>query len=446
MDINSGCVFVLIILCFDTSYCEQNAKRYYAYKIQTEIIENYSYKPSINPDLKSDIDVSFTLCTLNDFDEIRGNLETVGILYVLWNDARLVWNATYYGGIEYIPCHLRDVWKPDVALLNSMEKFELINRNIEKTTVWVTNTGHVHYALGSVFKTSCDPNPSHFPFDTHECYIIIVLLNEIFFTRQNESDNNIRLHAPLINASDIQDEDGKWEYRSLPACIRPIENTSVYGAIFPVRLTRRSLFVVVNIVIPIILLGHLNVCVFLIPVQAGERISLAITMLLSYTVFLTLVSSSIPETSNPMPLICLFLIFKLSFSAGIVVCVVLVTRFAHRDDDIPMSKFARVFTLRMENFNENVCLGNIYNTARKRTDSVLGSTHSKNISKRSRDEKDENDQIETSVSWIRMSRAFDRAFFWFFLIVITIETVAFFVILMRNVGVDESNDVADICQ
>jgi hypothetical protein len=44
----------------------------------------------------------------------------------------------------------------------------------------------------------------------------------------------------------------------------------------------------------------LNPLVFLLPVESGERIGLSMTILLSYTIFLTLISDAIPASSNPM--------------------------------------------------------------------------------------------------------------------------------------------------
>ncbi|XP_055954375.1 neuronal acetylcholine receptor subunit alpha-7-like [Patella vulgata] len=52
-----------------------------------------------------------------------------------------------------------------------------------------------------------------------------------------------------------------------------------------------------NIILPVLFLSFMGALVFMLPADAGEKISLAITILLAYIVFLTIVSESMPQTS-----------------------------------------------------------------------------------------------------------------------------------------------------
>ena len=63
------------------------------------------------------------------------------------------------------------------------------------------------------------------------------------------------------------------------------------------------MFYILNIILPCIMLSILQLCVFLAPPPSGEKISLSITMLLSFTVFLLMVSESMPQTSQHAPLL-----------------------------------------------------------------------------------------------------------------------------------------------
>ena len=51
------------------------------------------------------------------------------------------------------------------------------------------------------------------------------------------------------------------------------------------------------------MLSTLQLFTFLVPAPAGEKISLSITVLLSFVVFLMMVSETMPQTSTSVPLL-----------------------------------------------------------------------------------------------------------------------------------------------
>ena len=70
---------------------------------------------------------------------------------------------------------------------------------------------------------------------------------------------------------------------------------------YTVHIQRKPLFYKFNLVFPCILLSFIGVLVFVLPAESGEKVSLSITVLLSLTVFLLLVSESMPATSETVP-------------------------------------------------------------------------------------------------------------------------------------------------
>lgn len=58
-----------------------------------------------------------------------------------------------------------------------------------------------------------------------------------------------------------------------------------------------------NIVLPCIMLSTLIMVGFFLPPEAGEKISLGISVLLAFTVFLLMIADNIPRTSLAIPLI-----------------------------------------------------------------------------------------------------------------------------------------------
>ena len=51
------------------------------------------------------------------------------------------------------------------------------------------------------------------------------------------------------------------------------------------------------------MLSLLNVLVFILPADCGERMALAVTVLLSFTVYLGIISDSMPKTSESLSLL-----------------------------------------------------------------------------------------------------------------------------------------------
>ena len=84
---------------------------------------------------------------------------------------------------------------------------------------------------------------------------------------------------------------------------------------------RRILYYILNILCPCIWLNILSLLAFCLPPDAGEKITLGITVLLSYSVFMLLVAESMPPTSEFVPLIgesSLFTCYTLLLPFGII--------------------------------------------------------------------------------------------------------------------------------
>lgn len=58
-----------------------------------------------------------------------------------------------------------------------------------------------------------------------------------------------------------------------------------------------------------VLISFLSVCVFYLPADAGEKMTMCISILLALVVFLLLVSKILPPTSINVPLIAKYLLF-----------------------------------------------------------------------------------------------------------------------------------------
>ena len=83
-----------------------------------------------------------------------------------------------------------------------------------------------------------------------------------------------------------------------PCCDEAYHDIKFY---FHIR--RRTLYYTYNVIIPCIMLSALTCLTFYLPTESGEKVSLGLTVLLSFSVFMLLIAESMPATSEFIPLI-----------------------------------------------------------------------------------------------------------------------------------------------
>ena len=83
-----------------------------------------------------------------------------------------------------------------------------------------------------------------------------------------------------------------------PCCDEPYPDVT-----FTIVMRRRTLFYLFNIIFPCLWLTVLSLLGFWLPPDSGEKITLGITVLLAFSVFMLLIAESMPATSEFVPLI-----------------------------------------------------------------------------------------------------------------------------------------------
>lgn len=83
---------------------------------------------------------------------------------------------------------------------------------------------------------------------------------------------------------------------------------------FKIVLRRKPLFYITNIIIPCVLIVTLGICVFCLPTDAGEKITLSISILVTLVVYMILVSKMLPAGPKSIPLLSQFLLFTFAMT------------------------------------------------------------------------------------------------------------------------------------
>ena len=120
-----------------------------------------------------------------------------------------------------------------------------------------------------------------------------------------------------------------WEIEAVSVQNQFRRGTNFVGV--QLKIKRGPTFFIINILAPIVFLAFVNLLVFAIPCESGERISFAVTIFLSFAVFLTLVTDKMPQTSLTMSLFSIYLILILTYSSLIMLCLVFILQLYHTE-------------------------------------------------------------------------------------------------------------------
>ncbi|XP_026576795.1 acetylcholine receptor subunit delta [Pseudonaja textilis] len=278
------------------------------------------------------IELGLTLSNLLSLKEADETLTTNVWLEQIWTDYRLQWNKEEYGGVSLLRLRPEMVWLPDIVLENNNDgNFEIAY----SANVLVDSEGSVYWLPPSIFRTACPINVNYFPFDWQNCTLRFCSLrynaNEINLQLKSVNNSN-RVH--LVEWINIEresfKENGEWAIIHRPArkninSLVPRDSNKHQDVTFYLIIKRKPLFYIINIVTPCILIAFMIVLVFYLPADSGgEKMTLAISILLAQSVFLLLISQRLPATSFAIPLIGKYLTFLLGVTIAIVVNAVIV--------------------------------------------------------------------------------------------------------------------------
>ncbi|KAK3590732.1 hypothetical protein CHS0354_030967 [Potamilus streckersoni] len=257
---------------------------------------------------------------------VEETMAVSGYLTMYWRDERLQWNATEYNGHSSLLIDSSLLWTPRIVLINPAKQFIMFGMYC--TEVRVFFDGSMVWSAGDLMETNCKINIRNYPFDIQTCDISIApwgyLDSEV---NQTTSFSTLFKHFPLGN--------DEWDLEKRTNVDWVSEGYKASN--FTLHYKRKYQFVLINIISPIIVLNVINMVVFRIPPNSGERISFSVTVLLSYVVFLTTVMDNIPRTSSPVSLLSVYLIIRMILSACLTMETVFIVQVSGRSPSIPIS-------------------------------------------------------------------------------------------------------------
>ncbi|KAL3873118.1 hypothetical protein ACJMK2_036274 [Sinanodonta woodiana] len=383
--------------------------------LYTKIFETDKYNKYIRPILNQadaiGVTVDYYLTAILDFDEQGETLTTSGYFLISWDDYYLQWNPASYGSMDNLFLPQDNIWKPDVALKNGVTEFKGLGSSFLFVTV--SPSGSVSWYPYMILQSTCNVDITYIPFDTQICFLKFVAWsytkNEVLIM---EGSKGLIL--------DEYEANSEWTIVSSSV---DTKNDSYEATIeFQITLKRKPLYYVLNIIIPVIMLSFLNACIFVLPAESGERASFSITAFLSMAVFLTIVASTLPQNSDSVSYLGIYLELMAGISTVIVIITLFELRFYFRDANVdPIPKWLIKFKVIVD---------------------VIRFSRRWKVKPRAHDRNDNSDDVysiksgvtqrsgheQAEVTWKNVCNAIDFVFFWIFFLLIALATLSIYVI------------------
>uniref|UniRef100_A0A1I8H157 Neur_chan_LBD domain-containing protein n=1 Tax=Macrostomum lignano TaxID=282301 RepID=A0A1I8H157_9PLAT len=298
-------------------------------KLVNLLFKHKGYNRLIRPvsNLNQTVQVGFGLAMIQliNVEEKSQVMKSNVWLRMTWSDYQLRWDPSDFGGIQVIRVNPNKIWKPDIVLYNNADgRYEVS----WQPNILIFSSGTILWVPPAIYKSSCTIHVQYFPFDQQEC--------EMKFGSWTFDATQVVLDwYEGARVADLNDywKSGSWDIIDCPGNITLVEKLGQPPQtmmIFTITIRRKTLFYTVNLIIPCVLISFLSVCVFYLPADAGEKMTLCISILLALVVFLLLVSKILPPTSISIPLISKFLLFTFIMNIITIVFTVIIINWNFR--------------------------------------------------------------------------------------------------------------------
>nr|KAI8757366.1 acetylcholine receptor subunit beta-like 1 [Biomphalaria glabrata] len=263
------------------------------------------------------VNVSFVLKSIVEVNEASQKFTCNGLFQFKWTDEILAWiikTSNIKNEIQPLP---ENIWRPRVMIVNTLEDRELFHEHLGSMTIF--NIGTVRWVPVSLFPTTCQLDLTYYPFDQQTCYLQLVSIPH------NAEELQFTVRFPRAKILDYMIH-GEWDLKKTEVQTKLVYVGTTTRSLIEVTIVmkRRPTCFIFNILLPVVLLSFLNIFVFVIPAESGEKISYGLTMLLALSVYLSTVSGMIPRSSLTLPNVIIYLFLLLFLSLITVISSIIV--------------------------------------------------------------------------------------------------------------------------
>jgi len=210
-----------------------------------------------------------------------------------WKDPRLSWNATAWGGIDFVTFkgtgEMRQIWVPDNVVHEAMEARNII----EESDISVYASGDIFVSFPMIHTIHCPMILDEFPFDTQNCKLTVSSwTNHGFIMDITARDDSKPVDVSYYRQSNefmLLSVDAVRKVHKYNCCPEPWPELSLN-----LVLKRQPLMYSCGVIIPLILMTLVGFTAFLLNPSTGERIGLGITVMLTTAAIYIVANEALP--------------------------------------------------------------------------------------------------------------------------------------------------------
>lgn len=163
----SGHVFVLLLI--SQIGCALTATINDTETLHADLFKAYNKNVRSIFDQDSPINVGITLYikSIQEFDEVNEKFSLVAALQLIWDDYRLQWTQSAYGGLSLITVSYGDVWVPELTLSSPSDKNSAIGKSSDR--IRFQSNGESEWFPANLIPSTCSVNVRNYLFDTQSC-------------------------------------------------------------------------------------------------------------------------------------------------------------------------------------------------------------------------------------------------------------------------------------
>ncbi|XP_071848619.1 neuronal acetylcholine receptor subunit alpha-2-like [Apostichopus japonicus] len=278
-----------------------------------------------------------------EFNERKQQITLNGWMKQEWQDDFLSWDPADYGDISSLTLTGDEIWFPDTTLYENIDPGFL--HTSPSSVTFVNSSGLVSWSTPIIIQSSCRVKVKYFPFDTQICTL----------TFGSWTMDGSKLQMRISHTQDPREtvfyDNGVWSFKSFhgseiskkfACCDNAFEFVE-----FNLTLTRQSDFYLYNVIIPCCMLCLVNLMVFWMPSQSGEKMAFVVSNLLAAILFQQLVGSIMPPLGDEVPVLSLFFLLQVTLSCLVIVGTTLVLRVYHYHGNKPIPPWLYKLTLKL---------------------------------------------------------------------------------------------------
>ncbi|XP_008589609.1 PREDICTED: 5-hydroxytryptamine receptor 3A isoform X2 [Galeopterus variegatus] len=334
----------------------RNATRPALLRLSDYLLANYrkGVRPVRDWRKPTTVAVDVIVYAILNVDEKNQVLTTYIWYRQFWIDEFLQWNPEDFDNITKLSIPTDSIWVPDILI----NEFVDVGKSPDIPYVYVRHDGEVRNYKPLQVVTACSLDIYNFPFDVQNCSLTFT---SWLHTIQDINITLWRLPEKVKSDKSVFMNQGEWELLAVLTQYREfsIESNDCFAEMkFSVVIRRRPLFYVVSLLLPSIFLMVMDIMGFYLPPDSGERVSFKITLLLGYSVFLIIVSDTLPATAIGTPLIGIYFVVCMALLVISLAETILIVRLVHKQDlQQPVPAWLRRLVLERTGTTQLLCLG-----------------------------------------------------------------------------------------